>query len=272
MIIRTLATTICVLATAGMAHAAGIFYGFQKTNTGNAADWGLIEINSNPIDGGSTRLPTSSFSLSNLTFDASGTMWAQNSDKLAIVDYTTGAVTNIARIAAPSNPSTFLQVQDMAFGPNGTLYASGQYLLSGNLVEGLYTIDTVTAQATIIAEGGFGTFKYDGLAFTKDGRLIGSKIGSFRELNPLTGATIANLALGISDALSLDVDPTTGLGYAIGFNGGNYNTMYEIDFDALTSTQIATMTERVWDLAIIPTPGAASLLGLAGLMGLRRRR
>ncbi|GAB4546661.1 MAG: hypothetical protein Tsb0013_05720 [Phycisphaerales bacterium] len=265
-------TTIALLSLPSLALAQGSFYGFQKTNTSNAADWGLVEVNATPFDGSTTRLPTASFSLSDLTFDASGTLWAQNSDKLATVDVTTGAVSNIARIVAPSEPSTFLQVQDMAFAPNGTLYATGQYLSGGSLVEGLYTIDTATAQATIVAEGGFGTFGFDGLAFTLDGRLIASEIGGIREIDPADGSVIATLPLGISDALSLTVDPITGLGYAVGFAGANYNTLYEIDFGTNSAAQIATLDEAIWDLAATPAPGAITLFGAAGLVGFRRRR
>ncbi len=253
-----------LLALASAATGGSTFIGYQKTDVSDPVDWGMIEIASDPFDGSSTRISTSSFGLSDLTFDADGTLWAQNNADLATVDIETGEVTAVGYIEAPSNEDTFLQVQDMAFRADGALYATGRYLLDGAMIEGLYTIDTETAVATVIAEGGYATYGYDAIAFTSDGRLIAAEIGSIREIAPDSGETLASLDLGINDILSLAVDPATGLGYAVGFSGAEYNALYELDFDAMTGELMTTLDEKVWDLAIDGVAGVGCAADLDG--------
>lgn len=134
----------------------------------------------------------------------------------------------------------------LAFQPvTGTLFASGGYSDGGNL----YTIDPVTAAATLVGGNVFASVA--GLAFDFDGTLFGSAAASFFEfpdilikIDPNTGATSVVGSFGIADGAfdALAVDPTTGVLYALG-GSDPFDELFTVDKLTGAATSLGAVTE-----------------------------
>jgi hypothetical protein len=85
---------------------------------------------------------------------------------------TTGAYATVG-------PTNRTDIQGLAFGPGGVLYAAG-------VVGGLYTLDTVTGAGTVI--GGSLQGDEQSLEFDRDGTLYCAR-SNLRTVNPATGIT-----------------------------------------------------------------------------------
>jgi len=87
-----------------------------------------------------------------------------------------------------------------------------------------------------------------------------------------------NAGLGTTDLVGFDISGTTGTAFAsltspgAGVSASNFFTI-NLGTGAATFVGTITWPETIRDIAVaVPTPGAAGVLGLAGLVGLRRRR
>jgi hypothetical protein len=131
----------------GTAYAGGYVFGSAFLLKVDKATGAVLE--SNPILD-----PTSG-----LVFDSSGVLWASHGNAmftamLHTIDPATGAYTSALPL------SEFVIVSDLAFAPDGTLYAS---LPSENM---LATIDTATGLVTRIGSFGSVVSKMSGIAFS----------------------------------------------------------------------------------------------------------
>jgi hypothetical protein len=95
-------------------------------------------------------------------FDSAGTMWATTANELYTIDTTTGASQNVASISAvdATTGDPAAEIMGIMFDENDVLYATA-------FIEGspLFTIDTVTGQATAVSQ--------PGLSFPHGGDIMG---------------------------------------------------------------------------------------------------
>jgi hypothetical protein len=185
----------------------------------------------------------SSPSMASLAFRGAGTSFSSvngATGQLTIADLNAGSLSNVGAHGLTNLVTTNPVIEALAYSPGGTLY--GIYNAGGN------------------GAGPFGGgFPFD------------YKLASF---NPLTGVgtPIGSIATSSEAFYSLRFDPATGIAYTVDANGGG---VYTID----TTTGHGTLlfaggpnAQRIRGLAIIPSPGAAALLGLGGVLAIRRRR
>jgi hypothetical protein len=98
------------------------------------------------------------------------------------------------------------------------------------------------------------------------------------EVNPATGAIINTLPLTLDgdpgSGQGLATDPDTGIVYAVMRDPAGNDTRILATLDVTTgaATSIGILDERIAGITFVPAPGAAALLGLGGLMAMRRRR
>lgn len=90
-----------------------------------------------------------------------------------------------------------------------------------------------------------------------------------------TLTTVGFLGADLTDAVGFDISGDTGIAYAAVLDDNLSNsTFWQIDLMTGEATMIGEIGGGafVGSIAVVPAPGAASLLGLAGLVGVRRRR
>jgi WD40 repeat protein len=246
-----------------------------------------------------------------LDFAPDGSLFASTCDtgycpegesRLLEIDPTTGTSTEIGLI---HDTTDNLNIYDLAFQPGtGLLYGISDFLGS-SCFACLYTIDTATAEATLVGDPGI--YAAGGLAFAPDGTLylttVYPTVGSYLDLyvlDPSTGAVVSredvvleqqfyqsgggqNFLITSSPFQGLAVAPDGTL-VSSGENG--ITVLYERVFDTVkdpTGTPISgpqwvwrvlgDSGENVTDLAFqpVPEPGTFALLAV-GLLGLARRR
>jgi len=244
-----------------------------------------------------------------LDFAPDGSLFASTCDTgfcpegpstLLEIDPVTGASTAVGPIQAGG---VALNIYDLAFQPGtGTLYGISDFLGS-SCFACLYTIDTSTGSATLVADPGVSSS--GGLAFAPDGSLylstvfptVGSRFDLYT-LDPDTGAVVAREDIVLEQQFTqrgflIDSSPFQGLAVApdgtlVASGDNGITTLYERVFDTVKDPSGAVVSgpqwvwrvmgdsgENVSDLAFqpIPEPGTALLtaLGLLGLAAARSR-
>lgn len=223
----------------------------------------------------------------------------EGTSRLLELDPTTGAATDIGLIEDGSGVD--LNIYDLAFQPGtGVLYGISDFL--GSSCFGcIYTIDTATAEATLVGDPGVGSS--GGLAFAPDGTLylttIFPTVGSYLDLyvlDPSTGAVVSREDIlleqqFLQSGFLIESAPFQGLAVApdgtlVASGENGITVLYERVFDTVkdpSGTPIGSPQwvwrvlgdsgENVTDLAFqtVPEPAALPLLA-AGALALARRR
>jgi len=87
--------------------------------------------------------------------------------------------------------------------------------------------------------------------------------------------TVGSLGVDLTDVIGFDIDGSTNTAYATVRNAdASLSTFWTIDLSTGAATQIGEIGggALITSMAIIPTPGSASLLAGAALLAMRRRR
>lgn len=164
------------------------------------------------------------------------------------VDTATGAFTSIGPVTGGS-ASTYLSLRWDA--TTGNLYALGDD-------PAIYTIDTATGAATLVANIS-GDISPDALlvnlAISPDGLMYSIDIADdvLVAIDKNTGAAsvIGPTGINANFAQGMDFDPTTGVLYWAGYQGGGVSSVYTVDLTSGTATEIG------------PVADGAELFGLA---------
>ncbi|MGQ0627708.1 MAG: DUF4394 domain-containing protein [Phycisphaerales bacterium] len=101
---------------------------------------------------------------------------------------------------------------------------------------------------------------------------VGSMAGGNASFNGGVVTIVGGLGVLATDNLvGFDIFGPSDTGF-VSANGINGSTLYTLDFATGAATAVGAIGVTVADVTFLPTPGAASLMGLAGLVALRRRR
>ncbi len=268
---RTGAARTGAVGGAGLAMGLTTAVAGAGPMVGSTHDGMLVEIDRTngaltpigPLNAGSS-------GITGMAFDSvNGVLYGSNPNgELRSIDYTTGASTLIG-----SGPVANMDA--LAFHPTtGVLYGAshGRFL---------WTIDTSTGVPTQIAQIS-GASEVMGLTFDSSGALYGMADGGNEFVSIDIGSGSASVLVNMDSFANpgfwhtVEYDPAADLFYARQGNGpGSHCALYAIDRVAATATLIGTdslQAPGIFGMAIIPTPGATAIIGVAGLMSLRRRR
>ncbi len=172
---------------------------------------------------------------------------------------------------------------DLGYNPaNGYMYAIGNTPFTST--KDIWRIDLSLQSSTLI--GNFTADDPSGIAFDNAGNCIivdthGNSGGVAEVLrfdvmsNPNSAQLLgrASLGLGVGPAIGLDFDPTTNTPYLLTINGNMYSIGgYLSSTPSWQFIESVAGLSNVTGLAYVPTPGAAALIALGALCGLRRRR
>jgi hypothetical protein len=241
-----------------MSVHAGEFALYGSQTSGDVSTWGLVRFDTAPITGATTRVGSGGL-MFDMDFAPDGVLYSAWGNNLETVDTTTGAKTFIGNLGISPKIMT-----GIAFGPNGTLYGHD----NEGILSALYTIDLFTGAATPV--GMIGDYAF-GMDFGPNGTLYASTAGKLYTINPFTGAK--DITLGdpgyLFNGLDYGVD-----GILRGVTGSlENNELFQIDHLSAMSLLIGPTNETAMQgLASVPEPTGLSLLTLAGIMMMRRRR
>ena len=190
---------------------------------------------------------------------------------IGTVDLATGAVNYITGI---TGDAAGVSLGGLAFSPNGLVYA--------NSSDSLYTIDLVTGNTSLVGSWD-GELMID-IAVDNNGVIYGHGITSDAlftiDANTAELNLVGTHGLAANFAQGMGFDRTTNELYATIYTGGgsgqfvHWNTT-DGSVDAIFDTSVWGTAGAEMTMAIqsaLPAPGAMALLGLAGLVGARRRR
>jgi hypothetical protein len=200
----------------------------------------------------------------------------------------------LAILAAAGTASAAVQTDSFSFGPSPVPFSGSDVLDKFDSNGGLHVLTQmkvtfdVSLSAKVVANSQAGPQVIEagvaGSASATDGLInLGGAIngsalspvlnsGDVHDFGTITGVsnTFVIVPLVVANALYTQPGPTFTINYSgsgiFGIVGGGNATLDITDF----AGQGTVTVEYTYD--IIPTPGAAALLGLGGLAGLRRRR
>lgn len=103
---------------------------------------------------------------------------------------------------------------------------------------------------------------------------VGSQAGGNASFNGGVVTPVGGLGFDLTDDAGFDIFGPTQTAFISSFTVGANTGFYSLNLATGSATLIGAVGEGlgVRDFTVIPAPGAAALLGLAGLAGLRRRR
>ncbi len=213
-----------------------------------------------------------------LDFDpTASTLYSINNTtrELGTIDPDTGLFTGIAAVSGVGAADNFL---DLTIGPDGTAYMAAAG--AAPALPTLYTLNLATGAATAIAAFTGAGLIID-MAVDRDGVLYGHDIGTdaLVTIDPTTAAvtTVGPHGLAANFAQGMDFDWSTNALYATIYTGGG--TGQFVSWDTATGAVTMLVDTTPWNMEMemtvrspIPGPASAGLLGVAGLLALRRRR
>jgi hypothetical protein len=177
-------------------------------------------------------------------------VYAHSSSTLYRVDPDTLAITKVGDFGWPSNV-LFDQMTDIAIDKNGRMI--------GVSFTNVYSIDTATAQTTLLSQNLQGTF--NGLSFvpaaqlgmTGDDVLVGSRNsdGMVFRIDPMTGAATAVGDMGGGFVSSGDLVAVAGFGTVQTVTGSGNDRLVRLAPQTFAATAIGTDTGfgQIWGLA-----------------------
>lgn len=190
-------------------------------------------------------------------------LFGSNGTNLITINPVTGAGTLVG--------STGIQVPDMSFRNDGTLFAWSESD-NDSQVDDLFSINKVTATATFVGESNTGTSN-TGLAFRPDGTLFLKPSNQLFTLDPITGAAtnVGSITVdtgeSLNNALAFD---SNSQGYSLNRLDGS-SFLYSVDVGALTATEIGDMgVGNMAALAFgvaVPEPATVALISGVALAG-----
>lgn len=206
--------------------------------------------------------------------------WDQNAANLYAIDNTTrtlGTVNPDTGIFTGIAPVTGLVVDtdtfiDLTIGPDGSAYlAAGANLYTMNLATGAASLVGAFSNVSLVID----------LAIDRDGVMYAHDIGtdSLLTIDTATAAatTVGPHGLAANFAQGMDVDWSTNTLYATIYTGGG--TGQFVSWDTSTGAVTTIVDTTPWNMEMemavrspIPAPASLGMLGVAGLLAVRRKR
>jgi hypothetical protein len=187
---------LCVLCCAGVvglfagraAAAPQVLYG--ATSAGGPGELyilnpasGAVVTDVGPLQNGATNYPVSGLAFNPITgvlYGSTGNSKPATAARLITIDPATATVTEIGQFNVGNGAS----MADLEFDSSGNLYG-----IATNGGANLFTINLLTAQATLVGASGFSGTAGGGLAISSGGVFYGTPISAdFGTYNPATGA------------------------------------------------------------------------------------
>lgn len=216
-----------------------------------------------------------------MDFDASATtLYGVNPGaapfSFGTINQATGNFTSIGLMGLPAgqNPT------GLSCDPGGTMYLSTGGAAGANF---LYTVDLGTGIPTFVANiTGLGATAINiDIAIDRNGQMYGHDIGTdtLLRIDKATGAAVVIGPTGqlANFAQGMDFDWDTNTLYATLYTGGGTGVFASMNLatgaaNVITSTTTWNAEMEMAVKAAIPEPGSLSVLGLASLAALRRRK
>jgi len=195
---------------------------------------------------------------------------------LGTISQANGNFTPIANITGAGAGET--NWSGLSVDPNGTFYASAS---GGAGLNNLYTINPATGVSALVGPMTNATAIFIDIAIDRNGLMYTNDITSDHlfSVNKATGAVADIGATGQATnfAQGMDFDWDTNTLYATLYTGGGTGVYASINTATGAATTLVSTTSwnAEMEMAVkagIPEPASISLLGLAGLATLRRRR
>ncbi len=196
-------------------------------------------------------------------------MASTTNDNLWSINYNTGAATVIGDF----NVTSTVVMHGMEWA-NGRLYGHSSSVAGGG---NFYEINPLTGQATALGTtvpgGSFGSMGWDSvnsIMYFMDTASVGGRMLYTMSLTDGALTLVGPNNSANQTGVGMAFDPLFGM---LAINNSGTDTLSSINLASGNATLIGvTGTGNALSLAFVPTPGAASLLSLAGLAALRRNR
>ncbi|MGD9693423.1 MAG: hypothetical protein AB7G17_07760 [Phycisphaerales bacterium] len=195
-------------------------------------------------------------------------MASTTNDNLWRIDYNTGAATVIGDFGVGS--AVVMHGMEWA---NGRLYGHSSSAAGGG---NFYEINPATGVASVLGttvpSGSFGSMGWDSVNSVMYFMDVASAGRMLYTMSLTDGALtlVGPNNSGGQAGVGMAFDPLFGM---LAISNSGSDTLYSINLATGNATAIGiTGTGNALSLAFVPTPGAASLLSLAGLAALRRNR
>ncbi len=195
-------------------------------------------------------------------------MASTTNDNLWRINYNTG----VGTLVGDFNVGSAVVMHGMEWA-NGRLYGHSSSASGGG---NFYEINPLTGQATALGttvpSGSFGSMGWDSVNSTMYFMDVASAGRNLYTMSLTDGALtlVGPNNSGNQAGAGMAFDPLFGM---LAINNSGTDTLYSINLATGNATLIGvTGTGNALSLAFVPTPGAASLLSLAGIAALRRNR